>query len=160
MNTKKCTKCNNEYEASTCYFYKKETGKYGLRSICKTCYLEDQRIKKRLRFILANVQNIASDIGKLNSGIYSKSSERFIARRIQSDLKIIKEKGLDLNYDSSKLRAVELSEKYKITLIDAITICEGKKQLKSNALLQRISSLKKKQSFEDFLNEIQPNTTI
>ena len=35
--TQVCTKCDREFPATEKYFYKKKTGKYGLRAICKEC---------------------------------------------------------------------------------------------------------------------------
>ena len=40
---KTCTKCGKTLPATTEYFYKHNTGKYGLRSICKKCILEHQK---------------------------------------------------------------------------------------------------------------------
>jgi hypothetical protein len=36
---KTCTKCNNEYPATTEFWYKHPAGKYGLKSICTVCVL-------------------------------------------------------------------------------------------------------------------------
>ena len=41
--TKTCTKCNNEYPATTEYFHKYKQGVYGLHSQCKTCRLKNQK---------------------------------------------------------------------------------------------------------------------
>jgi 5-methylcytosine-specific restriction endonuclease McrA len=35
--TKRCTKCGNEYLATTEYFHRSKLGKYGLRSTCRQC---------------------------------------------------------------------------------------------------------------------------
>lgn len=37
MNYKVCTKCGNEFSATTEFFYKQKTGKFGLHATCKTC---------------------------------------------------------------------------------------------------------------------------
>jgi hypothetical protein len=37
METKICTKCNNEYDATLQFWHKQKNGKYGLRSVCKIC---------------------------------------------------------------------------------------------------------------------------
>jgi 5-methylcytosine-specific restriction endonuclease McrA len=36
-NYKTCTKCENKFPATTEFFYKQKTGKFGLHATCKTC---------------------------------------------------------------------------------------------------------------------------
>ena len=40
MHFKTCTKCGETLPATTEYFHKNKTGKYGLRSRCKKCEAE------------------------------------------------------------------------------------------------------------------------
>lgn len=44
MQTKVCTKCNTELPATNKCFSKSQKGKYGLKSICKACASEDQKM--------------------------------------------------------------------------------------------------------------------
>lgn len=41
--TKTCTKCGNEYPATTEYFYRQKDGKYGFRADCKECFLKGSK---------------------------------------------------------------------------------------------------------------------
>jgi hypothetical protein len=43
MNTKTCTVCGETKEATTEFFYKMKTGKYGLRANCKVCRSLDRK---------------------------------------------------------------------------------------------------------------------
>jgi len=43
MKMKKCSKCGEEKPATTEYFYRSKSGKYGLCGRCKTCRIEDGR---------------------------------------------------------------------------------------------------------------------
>jgi hypothetical protein len=43
MDTKVCTGCGGEFPATVEFFHRKKNGKFGLRSVCKSCALEYQR---------------------------------------------------------------------------------------------------------------------
>lgn len=68
METKKCTNCEEVFEASTEYFYRQKNGKFGLSSKCKTCsnkkvsaYREANREKDReyaLKYYYKNKEKI------------------------------------------------------------------------------------------------------
>lgn len=47
IEIKICTKCSVEFPATSEYFHKKKTGKYGLMSICKKCKNKANRLYKK-----------------------------------------------------------------------------------------------------------------
>ena len=49
MNTKTCSKCGIEKEATTEYFYRHPRGRYGLMSWCKGCLKENSEIARKPR---------------------------------------------------------------------------------------------------------------
>ena len=56
MKTKKCTKCGKRKPATTKYFHKAKSGKFGLRSDCKECVSVNTRKRWRLNSIILSKQ--------------------------------------------------------------------------------------------------------
>lgn len=49
METRICTKCNNEFPATTEYFHVSKSSKFGLKSWCKNCANEHENEKRRIK---------------------------------------------------------------------------------------------------------------
>lgn len=89
MLTKVCTKCNKELSATKDNFHSQKKGKYGLRSICKTCSKEYRKIytstdeykkyhrEKQAKWRKENPEKSL----EINRRCYKKNADRFNAAK-------------------------------------------------------------------------------
>lgn len=76
MNYKTCTKCGEEFEATTEFFNKHKGGKFGLRAICKRCRFElEQTEEKREIHRKANRRYNKTEKSKRASKRYCSSEK-------------------------------------------------------------------------------------
>jgi hypothetical protein len=94
MQTKKCTKCERELPATLEYFHAKQTGKFGIFAVCKSCRVIEKKIyteknKARIKdvnsqYYLRNRNDIlrkTSQYKKDNVEIVRKYSRRLGSKR-------------------------------------------------------------------------------
>lgn len=82
MKTKNCTKCKIRKEITN--FYTNESGKFGVRSICKKCTLEHRKLYYKTHFKERAIyyQNNKKDISKKNKIFYKKNKSRLLQKSI------------------------------------------------------------------------------
>jgi len=87
--TKICTKCNKEFEATTDFWHKQSDGKYGLRAICKICscavnreYKAKPENKERHRINAIKWRDKNPDkVLEISRRCYKKNADRFNAAK-------------------------------------------------------------------------------
>jgi len=98
-----CTKCGGEFPATLEYFYRMESGKYGLMAICKRCkinYTYDYRKENRNKY------------NKYQKNYYNKNKEKLIPQKLKSNKRYKQsEKGKLTSKNYRKTKRYKLSMK-------------------------------------------------
>lgn len=145
--SKRCTKCKNEFQATLEFWSKEKLGRYGLKSVCKSCvpsmqkfYNSTQKSKETRRIYLdklksENKQYKRTDKAKENKRIYeakcrsenptkAREKDRRIREQI-SDCYIAQNYGMkvkDIPSEEMELRRVIIKLKREIKSFDIVKI--------------------------------------
>ena len=115
MKTKVCTKCQEEYPATTEHFNKKQTGKYGLTSRCKVCishcrkkYYEENKEK----ILLKDKEHRSKNKDKIYE--VQKKWVRANRKRVQETKKKWRDKNPDYNKQYYKKNKEQIRDAQKL----------------------------------------------